>query len=75
MLDIKGGNQSAGANAISWSHHGGKNQQWKVEGDNIVSLLNGLVLDIKGASKKSLAEIILWPSHNGDNQAWQFVTP
>ena len=72
-LDIQGCTQ--GTNAISLDHDGGDNQQFKMEGDKIVSLLTGMVLDIKDAIKASNADIIVWPSkHAGvNNQSWEII--
>ena len=72
-MDIKDGNDSAGANVICWEHHGGKNQQWWQDGDKIKSSLNGMALDIRGGSKEASTEIILWPAKEGSetNQSWK----
>ena len=75
-LDVQGGSRDPGTNAIAWDYHGAINQQWRMEGDKIVSCLNGLVLDIKGGGKASSTEIILWnPARQGgvNNQSWQLV--
>ena len=74
-LDIKDGNRAPGTNAIPWDHHGGINQQWTVQGDKIISSLNGLCLDIKNGSKAAGSEIILWQPQHGviNNQCWKLV--
>ena len=76
-MEVEGSNSSAGTNAISWDHDGGQNQQWRVEGDKIISVLNGFALAIKDGSNDAGADIILWPRHANDgpvnNQSWQFV--
>lgn len=74
VLDVQGCRKEAGTNAIAWNKNGGKNQEWRLEGGRIISLLNGMALDISGASKKQ-ANIILFPRKTGtnDNQCWELV--
>ena len=48
MTDVKDGNTGntdTGTNVIAWKSEGGPNQQWKMEGDKIISELNDLALD------------------------------
>ena len=75
VLDVDHSNKEKGAKTISWVYHGGLNQQWTLDGDKIISCLNGMALDIKGESMEQLVEIVLWPTKSGvwDNQSWTLV--
>ena len=74
VLDVEGCQKGAGTNVIAWNKHGGKNQQWRLEGKRIISFLNGMALDIHGGSKTQ-ANVILFPRKTGtnDNQCWELV--
>ena len=75
-LDVEGAAHESGTNAIGWTHsHGAENQSWRIEGDKIISTLNGLCLDIQDGSTDESAAIILYePVYGGvNNQSWQFV--
>ena len=74
VLDIKDNNSEQGTNIIAWKHHGGKNQQWRMKGDKIISELNDFCLDISGESKDSKVNIIAWPLKSDEdvnNQSWE----
>ena len=74
VLDINRGSSSSEAKVIAWSHHGGKNQQWKMVGNKIISLMHGMCLDIPRGSRSKDVDIIVFPVHGSvnrvDNQAW-----
>lgn len=47
-LDIEGGNASAGANVITWDHHGNDNQQWYEDRFGFIrSKLNGYAISTR----------------------------
>ena len=75
VLDVESSNTEQGAQTIAWDYHGGINQQWEIDGNHIISCLNGMVLDIKSGSKDELVGIILWPNKCGDsdNQSWTLL--
>ena len=55
-------------------HHGGANQQFRLEGQHLVCNHYGaeLVLDIAGGSKKPGTKVILWTNeHTQKNQMWR----
>ena len=77
VLDIKGGNSSAGASIINYPKKdgaGADNQLWYfVDVGNgqyaIHSKMNGMALDVKGSGGAG-APVITYPTHGGPNQAW-----
>ena len=73
VLDVQGGDTSEGANAIAWCNHGGAYQQWRMEGDIIVSNLTGLALDIKEANKVEGSEVILYRLTGNSSQGFRIV--
>ena len=75
-LDVQGGSTDSGTNAIAWEHSpGAENQQWRIEGDKIISTLTGFALDICGGNTESGTEVILYPFSHGEinNQSWKLV--
>ena len=55
-----------------WREHGAPYQQWRLEGQHLVSNLGGdLVLDIKGSCDEPGAPVIVWPKHSARNQMWK----
>jgi hypothetical protein len=73
VLDIAGSSLAPRAGLIQWPHHGGGNQQFRLEAlaDGSYRVLvghSGQVLDVEAASKTAGAQIIQWPWHGGDNQ-------
>ena len=79
-MDVQGNGSKAGTKVIARKHQGGKSQQWKMTGDKIISLQNGMCLDVDnsapGGSKSSNVEIILHPLKSADlvdNQSWELV--
>lgn len=73
-LDINRGSSSSEAKVIAWSYHGGKNQQWGMVGNKIVSWMHGMCLDITRNSRSKDVDIIVFPVKGSvnrvDNQAW-----
>ena len=73
-MDINRGSSSSEAKVIAWSYHGGKNQQWKMVGNKIISLMHGMCLDIPRGSRSKDVDIVVFPVHGSvnsvDNQAW-----
>ena len=64
----------AGTECCGWEHHGGPNQQFRLEGQHLVCNLDGmeLVLDIQGGSKSPGTKVILWTNeHTQKNQMWR----
>ena len=59
--------------AIAWNRHGRDNQKWRMEGDQIISKLNGLVLEISRGRRQAGEDIALWPKHGKSNQAWKIT--
>ncbi|MDD2816708.1 MAG: RICIN domain-containing protein [Thiotrichaceae bacterium] len=89
VLDIEGGNQSAGARIISYPANGATgtaNQHWEIVAVQQVpdvhteylirSKLNGFVLDITGSNTAPVTQIISYPVNGANgtsNQHWHFV--
>ena len=73
-LDINRGSSSSEAKVIAWSYHGGRNQQWGMVGNKIVSMMHGMCLDITRDSRSKDVDIIVFPVKGSvnrvDNQAW-----
>ena len=64
----------SGTELCGWEHHGGPNQQFRLEGQHLVSNLDGreLVLDIQGGSKLPGTPVILWTNERTQrNQMWR----
>ena len=63
-----------GTELCGWEHHGGPNQQFRLEGQHLVSNLHGreLVLDIQGGSQMPGTPVILWHNERTQrNQMWR----
>ena len=56
-----------------WEHRGESSQQFRLEGQHLVShLLDHPVLDIQGGSKSPGTPVILWTNeHTQKNQMWK----
>ena len=64
----------SGTELCGWEHHGGPNQQFRLEGQHLVSNLHGreLVLDIQGGSQMPGTPVILWHNERTQrNQMWR----
>jgi alpha-L-fucosidase 2 len=78
-LDDPGASTTAGTQLITWSLHGGANQQWtftrQPDGSYaIVNVASGLNIDVNGGSSNPGAKVIQWSSTGASNQRW-IVTP
>lgn len=78
VLDINGGNQNPGAQAIVWSKNvpDSANQLWYLNSDGTIeSKLNGFVLDINGGNPAAGTNVIAWPRNTpmSNNQLWNQV--
>ena len=71
-MDVKGGQLNDGAEVILYTCHGGENQKWLKQGDQIKTV-NGKCLDVKDGNASTGARVILWSCHNGDNQKWRYI--
>ena len=63
-----------GIELCGWEHHGGPNQQFRLEGQHLVCNLHGreLVLDIEGGCKEPGTRVILWTNEGCQkNQMWK----
>jgi len=58
-------------NVLLWSCHGGKNQQWSVDGYGLKNDSSNKCLDIARSSKKDGANVMTWACSGNANQAWQ----
>jgi hypothetical protein len=77
-LDITGGSDLDGTNAIQWSCNGGDNQRWRLVASGggyseLVARDSGKCLDIEGGSDLDGANAIQWSCNGGDNQRWRLV--
>ena len=74
-LDMINQNRATEIRVISWDHFGGQTQQWRMENDKIISVLNGYAIDIKDGNREANADIILWPIRYGciNSQSWQLI--
>ncbi len=71
--DVRGADNTAGAEVIQWPCHGGDNQQLQLvsKGNgyyNLVYRHSGQCTDVFGANTDAGAKVIQWPCHGGDNQ-------
>jgi hypothetical protein len=74
-LDVLGADFDSrrnGARVIAWDCHGQPNQQWRLEGNALVSS-NGKCLDLHGGhynERRRGGHVQLWDCHGGANQQW-----
>jgi hexosaminidase len=78
-LDDPGSSTATGTQLITWTLHGGANQQWTFaqQADGSYTLTNGvshLCADVNGGSTAAGAKVIQWTCTGGTNQEWT-VTP
>ncbi len=75
-LDIVGGGADNGTQIQQWSCYSGKNQGWRLIGQDdtyqIKSLATGKCLDIAGWSRNDGLKIQQWDCGTGDNQKFRF---
>jgi len=48
-------------------------QQFKLDGQYIVNIVNNKVLDVQGAKDKEGQMVFVHGKHNGTNQKWQIL--
>ena len=70
VLDIA--RSEHGANIVTFQEHGGDNQIWKWQGNNLVSKL-GYVLDVNARGDEEGTKVIAWKHHGGLNQQWIMI--
>ncbi|MFE0464381.1 family 20 glycosylhydrolase [Kitasatospora sp. NPDC058965] len=78
-LDDPGSSTAAGTQLITWTTHGGTNQQWKLTKQSdgsytMVNQLSQLCADVSGGSSSPGAAVIQWTCTGTSNQHWT-VTP
>merc|ERR1719228_1691825 len=72
VMDIMDHSEDDGAKVSVFLANAGPNQQWKLENDQIVSLMNGKVLDIMDSNMEPGAEVKMWTrGRNSPNQKWK----
>ncbi|MEV7418872.1 family 20 glycosylhydrolase [Streptomyces sp. NPDC089919] len=74
-LDDPGSSRTAGTQLITWTPHGGANQQWTLgaNADGSYTLTNGvsgLCADVSGGSTAAGAAVVQWTCTGGANQRW-----
>lgn len=77
-LDDPGSSTNTGVHLITWSLHGGSNQQWTFtqQGNGSYTLRNstsGLCADVDSGSTSAGAAIIQWTCNGGSNQQWRAI--
>ncbi|MEV6036806.1 RICIN domain-containing protein [Nonomuraea sp. NPDC052116] len=78
VLDVNGGDTTAGLQLQQWSANGGTNQQWYVRPNaegyfTIAGRATGLLADVYGFATDDGARVVQWPANGGTNQQWQLV--
>jgi hexosaminidase len=74
-LDNPASSGSTGTQMVTWTPHGGANQQWRFtpNADGSFTIANGasgLCLDVNGGSTAPGTKVIQWTCTGGDNQRW-----
>ncbi|MGW6685311.1 family 20 glycosylhydrolase [Streptomyces sp. NPDC054961] len=74
-LDDPGSSPASGTQLITWTPHGGPNQQWRLalNGDGSYTMANGssgLCADVSGGSTGAGAAVIQATCGGGDSQRW-----
>lgn len=62
--------QENGASTVTWDCHGGTNQQWYWDGEQIRSSMNGKCLEIYGPHLGDQGSVSLWDCNGGLHQKW-----
>ncbi|MFG2874699.1 family 20 glycosylhydrolase [Streptomyces sp. NPDC048337] len=75
-LDDPASSSASGTQLITWTPHGGPNQQWQLtlNGDGTYTLVNGastLCADIAGGSTAAGATVVQATCNGGDSQRWK----
>lgn len=78
-MDDPGSSTTAGTQLITWTAHGGSNQQWTLTANSdgsytMVNGASGLCADVDGGSTAAGAAVIQWTCTGNDNQHW-VITP
>ena len=76
VLDVWGASTADGAPTIQYPHHGGQNQQWRMQdlGGGYVRFVarhSSKVLDVSGASSLDGAAVHQWTNVDAPNQQWR----
>nr|WP_128382231.1 RICIN domain-containing protein [Streptomyces cavernae] len=70
-LDAYDGQTILGTKVILWDCNGDTNQQWNVNADGTVRIVNsGLCLDAYDAGTANGTKMILWVCNGDPNQKW-----
>merc|ERR1712048_1344807 len=64
------GTRQKGTNIVTWPCHGGANQQWKYENQQIINTKSGMCLDIFENKCKRDQNLVLWKCNGQKNQKW-----
>ncbi len=76
MLDVYGGNQSAGTNVQQYSSNNSDGQKWYIaqekDGYSIISKCNGLYVDVYGGFTNEGTNIQMWTNNGNINQRFEF---
>ncbi|MFG2149494.1 family 20 glycosylhydrolase [Streptomyces sp. NPDC048696] len=77
-LDDPASSTSSGTQLITWTPHGGPNQQWQLtlNSDGSYTLVNGasrLCADVAGGSASAGAAVVQATCTGGDSQRWQIT--
>ena len=73
VMDVKDASRSPGAQVIAWSKTGGDNQQWRIDGERIVSIVTGFCLDVRGGNMAPGTEVIVNKITGNSNQTFKIV--
>lgn len=71
VLDLDVNNQKQGGNICGYNEHGGANQHWRMDREQIISESSGMVLDILNNNRNPGAVVKAWTRGNGQNQKWR----
>ncbi|MFE6845377.1 RICIN domain-containing protein [Streptomyces sp. NPDC057686] len=74
-LDDPASSSASGTQLITWTPHGGPNQQWQLalDADGSYSMVNGssrLCADVSGGSSAPGAAVVQAACNGGDSQRW-----
>ncbi|MBD0742897.1 beta-N-acetylhexosaminidase [Streptomyces sp. CBMA152] len=77
-LDDPASSTSSGTQLITWTPHGGPNQQWQLtlNSDGTYTMVNGaskLCADVTGGSTSAGAAVVQATCTSGDSQRWQIT--
>merc|ERR1712183_289051 len=80
-LDVKESRKERGTEVLGWTHHGGPNQQWRLNGEHLVSHVEGkdegegtdLVLDVAWSQTAPGSKVQVWSNNGTVAQKWTLV--